>query len=446
VLLEHKGPVAQLDNPCILDGDDRWQLVERILATPDFLRSPRLSEFLRYVARATLEGSSSTLSEQHLGEVIFGRPPNYDSTIDSIVRSHALRLRQRLDQYFTRMGQQEPIRLHMPRGGYTVVFEPVELPSPPAFEPEPLNLENVPAVPVSEPENQDRTKQFKQLLILCIFLGISSLVLLCLNFFLWHTRNTRSSSPPQTHPLWSTMFSPGHKTTLVVADSALALFHGQMKSETSLDEYLSRNFQKELRDVSPERAAALRDIGELRYTSFVDLGILSHLESLPQARQGNFSIKYARDLHMSDLKDGNVILSGSSDANPWVELFEPDMNFVMQRSFKPAESVVLNRHPLPGEQAAYIIPSGATEDHVYGVIAFLPNLDGGGHALILEGSSLAGTEAVSDFLFDDVAFVPFLAHIRKPDGSLPHFEILLESNTHGGNAGRLHILTYRTYR
>jgi hypothetical protein len=82
---------------------------------------------------------------------------------------------------------------------------------------------------------------------------------------------------------------------------------------------------------------------------------------------------------------------------------------------------------------------------VLGVLAFLPNLDGNGNALIIEGNSMAGTEAISDFLFDDAVLLPFLAKIKKADGSLPHFEVLVKSNNVNGSAGPFHILAYRTH-
>jgi hypothetical protein len=102
--------------------DPRWLLVERILATPDFERSPRLAEFLRHVCRLTLEGRSKEISEQSLGEVVFGRSPGFDSSADTIVRSHALRLRHRLEFYFSSEGTHEPLWVEIPRGAYVPRF------------------------------------------------------------------------------------------------------------------------------------------------------------------------------------------------------------------------------------------------------------------------------------------------------------------------------------
>ncbi len=58
---------------------------------------------------------------------------------------------------------------------------------------------------------------------------------------------------------------------------------------------------------------------------------------------------------------------------------------------------------------------------------------------------MAGTEAINDFLFEVAALLPFLERIKKSDGSLPHFEVLVESTSVNGSAGPFHILAYRTH-
>jgi hypothetical protein len=57
---------------------------------------------------------------------------------------------------------------------------------------------------------------------------------------------------------------------------------------------------------------------------------------------------------------------------------------------------------------------------------------------------MAGTEAAVDFILDDGLLLPFLEKIRKADGSLPYFEILLQSSNMNGNASQVRIVAYRT--
>jgi len=81
--------------------------------------------------------------------------------------------------------------------------------------------------------------------------------------------------------------------------------------------------------------------------------------------------------------------------------------------------------------------------HVYAVVAYLPNLQGTGNALILEGTSMAGTESAWDFVRDEAQLAPFLHRIQKPDGTIPHFEVVLGTNNMSGSAGRNTILAWR---
>jgi hypothetical protein len=72
------------------------------------------------------------------------------------------------------------------------------------------------------------------------------------------------------------------------------------------------------------------DLASRRYTSFVDLGISSQLSHLPQWSHEHVETIFARDLRPSDANASNLILIGSRQANPWVSLIEPSMNFVLK--------------------------------------------------------------------------------------------------------------------
>ena len=94
--------------------DERRHVVQRIVASPNFSRSPRLVEFLTYVCDRALDGRADEICEQQIGVEVFKRPPNYNPNDDSIVRSHARLLRQKLGAYFEENGQGEKIRIPYP--------------------------------------------------------------------------------------------------------------------------------------------------------------------------------------------------------------------------------------------------------------------------------------------------------------------------------------------
>jgi len=109
---------------------------------------------------------------------------------------------------------------------------------------------------------------------------------------------------------------------------------------------------------------------------------------MAQSAQSKLEVRYARDVRPNDLKQGNVIFVGASEANPWVELFEHNMNFVffndrVRRTFFPAQPRT-SGHGTRQWDSHYT----DAQHRVYAVVAFLPNLGGNGNALILEGTSM----------------------------------------------------------
>jgi len=422
-----------------LDGDVRWLAVRTIIDSPLFSRSPRLCSLLLYLAEQTLQQRPDLLTEATIASRVFDRDEGFDPGLDTIVRSHMVRLRQKLEQYAEENRDQLALRVIVPRGEYAVRFEPV-----PFTQPErPALLETLPApIPAQNTTHVERSNH--PLLWAVILL---SLAVVILGVRLWTISAPAHPAPASrsaVHPLWSHLFSPRQTTTFVAADSGLVMLHKFTGHPTTLAEYLSRDFSRETQGLSRPRSDDALDLAERRYTSFVDMNMFERVEHLPWASSGQLELRYARDLHMDDLKQGNFIFSGSRGANPWLELYEPAMNFVGVNDDVRHTFTFINRNPRPGEAPAFVVTAEDPQRRVLGVLAFLANLDGAGNVLIVEGNSMAGTEAISDFLFDDHALLPFLAKITRPDGSLPHFEVLIESTSINGSAGPFHVIAYRT--
>jgi TolB-like protein/Tfp pilus assembly protein PilF len=99
--------------------------VARILANPDFANFPRSGAFLTYLVDQTLEGRGGDLKEAVIGVEVFGREPGYDSKSDSVVRTQARRVREKLNEYYSTAGQADPIRIAIPKGGYIPEFQTV---------------------------------------------------------------------------------------------------------------------------------------------------------------------------------------------------------------------------------------------------------------------------------------------------------------------------------
>jgi TolB-like protein len=114
--IRHTGSVTPIPEP-----DIRAEL-DRILASKGFAAAGRISKLLRYIVDKTLAGDTDQLKEYAVGIEVFERDDKYDPRLDSIVRVEAGRLRTKLDEYYNGGGAGSPIRINLPRGGYSAQF------------------------------------------------------------------------------------------------------------------------------------------------------------------------------------------------------------------------------------------------------------------------------------------------------------------------------------
>jgi len=82
-----------------------------------------LQRLLTYVVEATLKGEAANLKEVTIGIFLFGRQPDYDPKVDTIVRSQAWRLRAKLMKYYATEGVHDPVIVSLPKGHYIPIFQ-----------------------------------------------------------------------------------------------------------------------------------------------------------------------------------------------------------------------------------------------------------------------------------------------------------------------------------
>jgi serine/threonine-protein kinase len=140
-----------------IEADAIRQQLQQILTSPLFAQSPRISRFLRFTVQTTLEGRSSELKEYVIGITVFDRKESYDPRLDPIVRVEAVRLREKIKRYYETIGQNDLVRIELPKRSYVPVFRRVdpaevaavvvdEIRTPAAPEPLPKRRMWIPAV------------------------------------------------------------------------------------------------------------------------------------------------------------------------------------------------------------------------------------------------------------------------------------------------------------
>ena len=103
-------------------GESVRQELEKILASPQFVNSPILQNFLRYIVEKTLAGESSSLKAYSVATEALGKEVDFDPNLDPAVRILAGRLRRALAHYYQELGKSDAVFIDVPLGAYVPGF------------------------------------------------------------------------------------------------------------------------------------------------------------------------------------------------------------------------------------------------------------------------------------------------------------------------------------
>ena len=418
---------------------EKRELVQRIVSSRAFTTSPALRAFLLYVAEHGIEGQWDDIKEQQIGVHVLGRRGDYDPSQDNIVRVRARQLRQRLEEYFSGEGQTEPIVLTIPKGGYI-----------PVFGPRLTSADSNAAVAVGG-SVVSAARHSSWALIAGGCLAALTLAAMVMGFASFtNTRNVQKSLQTAAEPsvnLWGQFFPFADRELEVVsADSGFALWQDITGRNLNLGDYLSRRYLEDAARDSSSREVAVR-----RITSPADLSLSLRLQQIATRFGGHVKPQFARNLDVQDLRAGNVVLLGSRRSNPWVQLFEAHLNFILEDTPRSRGPRFLNKAPKPGEMQTYEAESRLTSEgserkevDSYALAALSPSLAGRGRVLIFEGLSMEGTEAAGELLMNPERLADLLRQMGAPrNTAVQPFEALLKLSALAGTYENASVVAFR---
>ena len=116
-----------LSSPSELKEEVSADLVEhqlaQILSSPHFKSAKQMQKFLQYIVRKTLAGNADNLKQYTIAVEALGFPTDFDSDINPVVRIQAGRVRERLEKYYYKDGENDALIISLPKGSYTPLFE-----------------------------------------------------------------------------------------------------------------------------------------------------------------------------------------------------------------------------------------------------------------------------------------------------------------------------------
>ena len=424
---------------------ERRALIDRVARSPQFARSARLRDFLLYVGHESLKAGVAEIPEQVIGVHVFGRSPSYDRSQDNIVRVNASELRKRIETYFSTEGAAEPLVFAIPRGGYKPVFRwrGTEMESAPPTQglAEPAVLDVAPtAIAASEEPKRESSWTWA---------ALSAALAFACAALLWQNHNLKKGSDlwaqePTVARFWTGIAKAAPQTDVVLPDASVSMSEEILGKSISLSDYLDRNFIRPANgeERSPNRQQDLQTIFNHNLVTLGDFHAAQQVLKLTPIAS-SLHLALARFYEADSIKRNNVILIGGKKANPWVHLFDDELNFSLEYDNLHSQAYVANRKPAAGEQAVYAPVMDRNAIAAYSVVAYLPNPSRTGRVIILAGTDSDATGAAAEFLTSEEAMrgLEEKFHLQ----TMPYFEVLLKTSRLSGTSFSAEPLAFRVY-
>ena len=345
-----------------------------MLASPPFRKSEQCQKFLRYVVEHSHGGEEELLRERIIGVHVFGRPPDYDTADDPIVRVRAVEVRKRLAQYYGESASGDEPRLEIPSGSYRVEF-------------------HWPAAdrPASDSAPRTERLKFRTWWLLPLLAGVALLG------FLGKSLVHRTPSPPGiVDQFWAPVLESPKPVLLYCGQPVVYFLSGEVHEKYR--KTLPAEKPRGAYPVALDPGATLRGSDVIPVTDqFVGIGN-AHTSALLAAmfatKQKAVEIRYANDLSFSDLRSAPSVLIGAF-SNLWTLEMQGQLRYV----FEQEGSVRRIRDKSTNQtwQLAKLAPDGKTPED-YAVVSRLLHSGTGQVLVSAAGITQYGTRAAGEFL------------------------------------------------
>lgn len=381
--------------------------LEKILAGAAFARSERSQKFLQFVCDLTLRGEGSKINQYLVGSEVFKRGPGYSTDEDSLVRRQAHLLRQKLDTYYSREGQYDPIRIDLPVGHYV-----------PTFRRQAQETVTAP-VEVAPPVEAKTVSRPRWLLLLAIAGGFGLFLIGWITGRQTPASQSRAPLPLAVQEIWGPWLANPAGPLICLSNPMTAVLKHtpDPAPESLLPGHLA---------VAPAQEKTFRDIFDLEpggalslYPSRVNTKVG---ESLSIALLAVFFTKalvpvrvtQSRLVSWEDLRNQDSILLGHNEGNPWLDPLLAKYPFRLGASPERRRNI-LNISPKKGEAATYEVShlEGQNEPtQEYALISMLRGLDTRRRLLLINGLNTQATHIATELLTDSDRLQQLFARLK----------------------------------
>jgi len=389
------------------ENDQYFRQVERLANSSVLHGSESLRKLLRYLARHAIEHPGTPLKEYQIATEEFGRPTDFDPAVDSMVRVQAGRLRAKLAEYYTGEGAEDPIRIELHKGAYTLSFHQRQPGESHSHTNEAADSDQHRLYPTGVPRNW-----------LIAVVTLSVLLAAALAALLFTRRLTPVASALDNEPVATAIqvfwkpFLRGPEEPWVVFSNAA--FFG--RPETGMRYY----------NAAHDPPDAVWD----HYTGVGEVLAVHNLDQVFGTLQRKIRVKRGSLFSLDDAKNNDLIFVGSPSENLTLLEIPGTHEFVFQRldsGPRKGDLAVANIHPQPGESKFYLAsPSSGPLTEDYAVIGLVPGMSPSRSILIIAGTTTFGTQGAVEYVCRPDSLGELLLRLSVSDtGDLKPFEALL---------------------
>jgi hypothetical protein len=305
LLNNHRGiaseePSSSPERPGVpsLSPEEILKQADRILADPLFKNSQRYSNLLRVIVDRTLKGHSHELKERVIGVEVFGRSPDYDTSVDPTVRVTANEIRKRLTNYYAQPDHTREIRIEIPVRSYVAEFS---LPAQPAAAP------SAAAVVAEElPAKSEKTR-------LHTWYWAAAAGALCIGLASWWAVRLLVPAPPIDR-FWAPMLKGPEKVLLCISSTTA-------NTDPSPISQLSQSADKDWQSFQQIRNATV---------GMTDVLASNELSTYLGTKHKKIVVQPSQGTTLEDLRAGPFVLFGAF-GNDWSNRMVSQSRFSLKR-------------------------------------------------------------------------------------------------------------------
>lgn len=404
--------------------------LQRILKSKVFAHSASLRDTLAYIVRNSLSSSPEHLKEYSIATEVLGRTGDFNPKEDNIVRVQMHRLREKLEEFYSVDGKDEPIRIVIPRGQYT-----------PEYVRTAAEGQTAAAAPVQPPAASEarRMRLDWRVWVIIGLIGCN------LAFVVNHFRSSTRRLPSAFSFMWPPFLLPGSPPLIVYSNAAFLVSTRENFYFYDPPTVLSMPTGSRVSTLGSQNRQAGRgeESGPFyffdTYTGSGELVAAARIAQFLTSYGRPYLIKRSRIASYEDVKNQNVIFLGGTGQN----LILRNLPVPQELVFVPAPpdqipmgSYIRDPNPPPGHPAEYRLqldPSSGAVQVEYALISLLPNISAGHDVMILAGITTLGGQAAADYVTSEPSMAVLQQMRDAANGQKSHFlQALLEVRVRDG--------------